>query len=248
MTIPYNRWCMKSFKEIGNEINQKTESVKKTFYRYKHLLLINEDYFVKTKETRGGIQKCVCLSDKATDFLFKNRKGRLFEKSFGYMLHTILKDVLKFEGQKKIGNYVFDFYCRELDLFIEYDEAHHQLPQQRSKDHSKSREVVNLVRIKKGEEYMGLNLIIKTMMRNSPQFNKYRNISSVKNTRASIGSEIEKSLAEVMFNEIMPEVEFVDITPNGDIAGGARRQLEKKLGKSIVSKQNYLANPQKSLK
>ncbi|NCN65765.1 MAG: Bro-N domain-containing protein [Candidatus Altiarchaeum hamiconexum] len=41
-----------------------------------------------------------------------------------------------------------------------------------------------------------------------------------------------------------------DAKAGGDIAGGARRKLEKKLGKSIVSKENYLKKPesQKKLK
>lgn len=41
-----------------------------------------------------------------------------------------------------------------------------------------------------------------------------------------------------------------DAKAGGDIAGGARRKLEKKLGKSIVSKENYLEKPenQKRLK
>ena len=41
-----------------------------------------------------------------------------------------------------------------------------------------------------------------------------------------------------------------DAKVGGDIAGGARRKLEKKLGKSIVSEENYLEKPesQKRLK
>ena len=41
-----------------------------------------------------------------------------------------------------------------------------------------------------------------------------------------------------------------DAKAGGDIAGGARRKLEKKLRKSIVSKENYLKKPesQKRLK
>jgi DNA-damage-inducible protein D len=35
-----------------------------------------------------------------------------------------------------------------------------------------------------------------------------------------------------------------DAKAGGDIAGGARKQLEKRLGKSIVSKKNYLKNPE----
>ncbi len=36
-----------------------------------------------------------------------------------------------------------------------------------------------------------------------------------------------------------------DAKAGGDIAGGARRKLEKKLGKPIVSKENYLKKPEK---
>ncbi|OGZ78314.1 MAG: phage antirepressor protein [Candidatus Staskawiczbacteria bacterium RIFOXYB1_FULL_37_44] len=35
-----------------------------------------------------------------------------------------------------------------------------------------------------------------------------------------------------------------DAVTGGDIAGGARKKLEKRLGKSIVSKNNYLKNPE----
>lgn len=35
-----------------------------------------------------------------------------------------------------------------------------------------------------------------------------------------------------------------DAVSGGAIAGGARKKLEKRLGKSIVSKENYLKNPQ----
>lgn len=48
--------------------------------------------------------------------------------------------------------------------------------------------------------------------------------------------EIEESFIVRAFSEIMPEVEFIDVTPKagGDIAGGARKKLEKRLGRSIV--------------
>jgi hypothetical protein len=58
--------------------------------------------------------------------------------------------------------------------------------------------------------------------------------------------KIKVSLLEKAFAEIMPEVEFVDISPyfRGNIAGGARKKLEKRLGKSVVSKNNYLKTRQ----
>ena len=38
-----------------------------------------------------------------------------------------------------------------------------------------------------------------------------------------------------------------DAQAGGDIAGGARKKLEKRLGKSIVSKKNYLKNPENKM-
>lgn len=35
-----------------------------------------------------------------------------------------------------------------------------------------------------------------------------------------------------------------DAKAGGEIAGGARKQLEKRLGKSIVTKKNFLKNPE----
>ncbi|MDP3996022.1 MAG: phage antirepressor protein, partial [bacterium] len=35
-----------------------------------------------------------------------------------------------------------------------------------------------------------------------------------------------------------------DAKAGGNIAGGARKQLEKRIGRSIVSRKNYLKNPE----
>lgn len=54
------------------------------------------------------------------------------------------------------------------------------------------------------------------------------------------------TLIEQMFAELMPEVKFVDCAPTTDenIAGGARKKLEARLGHSVVSKKNFLKNPE----
>ncbi|PIZ81557.1 MAG: phage antirepressor protein, partial [Parcubacteria group bacterium CG_4_10_14_0_2_um_filter_41_6] len=38
-----------------------------------------------------------------------------------------------------------------------------------------------------------------------------------------------------------------DAKAGGDIAGGARKKLEKRLGKSVVSKKNYLKMPENKM-
>ncbi len=35
-----------------------------------------------------------------------------------------------------------------------------------------------------------------------------------------------------------------DVKTGGDIAGGARKKLEKRLGRSVITKQNFLKNKQ----
>ncbi|MEK9132388.1 MAG: Bro-N domain-containing protein [Patescibacteria group bacterium] len=60
----------------------------------------------------------------------------------------------------------------------------------------------------------------------------------------------ERSTTEIHRNENSQGIPKLknDAKAGGNIAGGARQQLEKKIGKSIVSKQNYLSTKQKSLR
>ena len=57
----------------------------------------------------------------------------------------------------------------------------------------------------------------------------------------------ERSTTEIHRNEDSQGVEKLkaDAQIGGDIAGGARKQLEKKLGRSIVSSRNFLSKPKK---
>ncbi len=58
----------------------------------------------------------------------------------------------------------------------------------------------------------------------------------------------ERSTTEIHRNEDSKGVEKLkeDAQIGGDIAGGARKKLEKKLGRPIVSKKNYLSKSQRS--
>lgn len=54
----------------------------------------------------------------------------------------------------------------------------------------------------------------------------------------------ERSTTEIHKNEDskgMPKLKS-DAKAGGEIAGGARRELEKRLGRSVVSKSNFLPN------
>jgi len=56
----------------------------------------------------------------------------------------------------------------------------------------------------------------------------------------------ERATTEIHRNEDsqgIPKLKS-DAKTGGDIAGGARRKLEKRLKKSIISKENYLTEPE----
>jgi hypothetical protein len=56
----------------------------------------------------------------------------------------------------------------------------------------------------------------------------------------------ERATTEIHRNENsqgIPKLKS-DAKAGGDIAGGARKKLEKRLGRSIVSKENYLREPE----
>ncbi len=55
----------------------------------------------------------------------------------------------------------------------------------------------------------------------------------------------ERSTTEIHRNEDSKGIEKLksDAHAGGVIAGGARQQLEKRLGRSVVSKQNFLKTP-----
>ncbi len=56
----------------------------------------------------------------------------------------------------------------------------------------------------------------------------------------------ERATTEIHRNEDSQGVPKLkkDAKAGGDIAGGARKKLERRLGRSVVSKKNYLRNPQ----
>lgn len=56
----------------------------------------------------------------------------------------------------------------------------------------------------------------------------------------------ERATTEIHRNEDSKGISKLksDARAGGDIAGGARKQLEKRLGRSIVSRENYLKKSQ----
>ena len=63
-------------------------------------------------------------------------------------------------------------------------------------------------------------------------------------------SDLKKKLLDEGYSEVSEKIGQLKLqAPGGDIAGGARKKLEKRLGRSLVSQNNYLkkSESQKSL-
>lgn len=76
-----------------------------------------------------------------------------------------------FEYQKKVDNYYLDFYNEKYNLVIEYDETHHNNVDIKDNDIKREQYLIaklncTIIRVKQGEEFQGINQIIKFMMEN----------------------------------------------------------------------------------
>jgi very-short-patch-repair endonuclease len=93
------------------------------------------------------------------------------ETEFKLLLESTFKDLLVFEYQKKVDNYYLDFYNEKYNLVIEYDETHHNNVDIKDNDIKREQYLIaklncTIIRVKQGEEFQGINQIIKFMMEN----------------------------------------------------------------------------------
>jgi len=92
------------------------------------------------------------------------------EQVFCNLVKESLDGVAHFEEQYRVGKYRLDLFCSELSLAIEYDEKHHGKSKNLDSDIKREQIVkglikgVTFIRVAEGEEYQGLNKIIKFIL------------------------------------------------------------------------------------
>lgn len=92
------------------------------------------------------------------------------QQAFCNLVKESLADIVQFEEQHRIGKYRVDLYCLELLLAIEYDETHHEKPENVRADIQRETTIrelikgVTFIRVPEGNELQGLNAIIKYIM------------------------------------------------------------------------------------
>ena len=78
-------------------------------------------------------------------------------------------NAITYETEVKIGNYRLDFYFKNFNLIVEYDEFHHKY--QKEKDDLRQQDIRNIlgediifIRVNEGEEFKGIIKIISYLM------------------------------------------------------------------------------------
>ena len=78
-------------------------------------------------------------------------------------------DALVYETEVKVGNYRLDFYFKNFNLVVEYDENHHKY--QKENDEIRQQNIINIlgedttfIRVKEGEEFEGIIKIISYLV------------------------------------------------------------------------------------
>lgn len=89
------------------------------------------------------------------------------EREFREMVNAAFDGICAFEYQFEVDRYRLDLFCRELCIAVEYDEKHHTKPKNIAADRLRESQItkmlpgVAIVRVAEGDEYGGLNRLIK---------------------------------------------------------------------------------------
>lgn len=89
------------------------------------------------------------------------------EREFHELVCSAFRGICQFEYQYRVDRYRIDLFCKKLCIAVEYDERHHTKPGNLSWDRLRETELrrllpgVTIVRVAEGEEYVGLNTLIK---------------------------------------------------------------------------------------
>jgi len=122
------------------------------------------------------LDKCSILGVNLNEVRFLPIK----EQEFCKLVKESLNGITHFEEQYRVGKYRIDLFCTELSLAVEYDERHHRKDRNLNLDLKREQVIkglikgVSFIRVVEGEEYQGLNKIIKFIL-SSVYRNSYKN-------------------------------------------------------------------------
>lgn len=121
---------------------------------------------VKAREyviTNEVLDECRSLGIVTTDLPVIPVK----EREFREMVTAAFDGICAFEYQFEVDRYRLDLFCRELCIAVEYDEKHHTKPENIAADRLRELQImkmlpgVTIIRVAEGDEYGGLNRLIK---------------------------------------------------------------------------------------
>jgi phage anti-repressor protein/very-short-patch-repair endonuclease len=154
---------LKEGKDFFTKILPSTGGRPKTQYEFT-INAIKKICLVERTKKAQLVYKYICELD-GIEVLYepKTRKELLFEIN----INEILQGITKIIPQYQVLNYRIDFYLPEINLAIEYDEKAHESKtisdNKRELEIKKEHKFIKFIRVKEGEENVGLNMILKEL-------------------------------------------------------------------------------------
>lgn len=126
-------------------------------------------YFLSAIEVRditvsNFMQSYFNIDERDINFHCTLRK----ENGFGKMLEDVTKSITLFEKQYDIDNYRVDFYSKEFNLAVEYDEDRHKYRQDEDElrqKHIENKLGCHFIRVKEGQESIGLGEVVEYLFK-----------------------------------------------------------------------------------
>lgn len=146
--------------ELGYTTQSVTQANNIYFFDIDNLLYFLSVSEIKEDTLSTFIQLYFDVSEGEIKFRHTLRK----EFGFAKVLDDITKSITLFEQQYRIDNYRVDFYSKEFNLVVEYDENGHNYRQNEDKirqKHIENKLGCHFIRVKEGQESVGLGEIVK---------------------------------------------------------------------------------------
>lgn len=134
------------------------------FFDIDNLLYFLSASEIKDTAISNFIQSYFNISERDINFHCALRK----EIGFAKVLEDVTKSITLFEKQYGVDNYRVDFYSKEFNLVVEYDEVEHIYRQNEDKlrqRHIENKLNCHFIRVKEGQESIGLGKVVEYLFK-----------------------------------------------------------------------------------
>ena len=159
-TVSNKKLCSFLTHELGYTTQSITQANNIYFFDINNLLYFLSASEIKEDTLSSFIQLYFNMNEGEVKFRHTLRK----EFGFAMVLEDITKSITLFEQQYSVDNYRVDFYSKEFNLVVEYDEDRHDYTQEEDElrqKHIENKLGCHFIRVKEGQENIGLGEIVE---------------------------------------------------------------------------------------